>query len=641
VQQRSVLKDYAEIYWPVHYKYVEDCDFHETQAKVSRFLMQGLRTSPFFIQWASDIHSRFGHAHGGELNNSLGLDWNNRLGYRLLAAASTPESHLSLACAFGLPKFLKDYALSTMELNQHRDVRKIRHTFLLIAAEEGYDHVVQQLLDRGADVNARGGLYGSAVSAASYGGHYQVMQLLLDKGADIQDGYYGNTLQMAVYGGCCQVVQLLLDKGADINVQGDNNALQTASSGGHYQVVQLLLDRGADVNAQGGFYGNAVSAASYGGHCQMVQLLLDKGADINVQSGFYGNALQAASSGGHDEVVQLLLDQGADINAQGGYFYNALEAASDAGNYQEVQLLLDQGAKINIQDEHYGNALHVASFKGHDLIMQLLLNNGADINLKDTQGREALLLACAGGNQTTAERLLKLKVDLFMTDRQGRNCLHYAACEGTTRLICWLLKQRLDPDSTDRDGWTPLHWAAKSGSIEMIGILKEAGATSRIENIKGWTPASVAIYHDNQDAATLAATIAMPSLSSESRSVPTLNGLYVERDKLVSGDKPSPGIYHQNVSCKGCFMVSQLSNILVDLKSDSYRAYMVLDINVSIAQHLEDLIIALNVNNHLTTHTLLIPLGRFVTRSLHQFQLSRRWPQLQVGSRGEKYPGQC
>jgi ankyrin repeat protein len=75
-------------------------------------------------------------------------------------------------------------------------------------------------------------------------------------------------------------VQLLLNHKADVNAQGGlyGTALQAASCGGHEAVVQLLLDYKADVNAQGGHYGTALQAASYGGHEAVVRLLLERGA---------------------------------------------------------------------------------------------------------------------------------------------------------------------------------------------------------------------------------------------------------------------------------------------------------------------------------------------------------------------------
>jgi ankyrin repeat protein len=83
------------------------------------------------------------------------------------------------------------------------------------------------------------------------------------------------------------MVMLLLDKGTDVNARGGRygNALYAASARGHEQVVKLLLDKGADANAQSGRYGNALYAASARGDEHVVKLLLDKGADVNAQIG--------------------------------------------------------------------------------------------------------------------------------------------------------------------------------------------------------------------------------------------------------------------------------------------------------------------------------------------------------------------
>ena len=75
---------------------------------------------------------------------------------------------------------------------------------------------------------------------------------------------------------------MLLEKGADVNAKGGRygSALQAASDSGHEAVVRLLLQKGADVNAHGGPSGHALLAALANGHEDVVQLLLASGAKV-------------------------------------------------------------------------------------------------------------------------------------------------------------------------------------------------------------------------------------------------------------------------------------------------------------------------------------------------------------------------
>jgi ankyrin repeat protein len=56
-------------------------------------------------------------------------------------------------------------------------------TPLLLAAENRHKQVVKLLLDKGAEVNVQGGVYGNALQAASQGGHKAVVKLLVAWGA--------------------------------------------------------------------------------------------------------------------------------------------------------------------------------------------------------------------------------------------------------------------------------------------------------------------------------------------------------------------------------------------------------------------------------------------------------------------------
>ena len=51
------------------------------------------------------------------------------------------------------------------------------------ASFRGHQQIVKMLLDAGADVNAQGGLYGSALQAALSQNHQDIAQILRDHGA--------------------------------------------------------------------------------------------------------------------------------------------------------------------------------------------------------------------------------------------------------------------------------------------------------------------------------------------------------------------------------------------------------------------------------------------------------------------------
>ena len=197
------------------------------------------------------------------------------------------------------------------------------------------------------------------------------------------------------------VVQVLLDNGADINAQGGvfGSALQAASTTSeHTDVICLLIDSGADVNMQGGEYGSALVAACSTGSETAVKVLLDRNADVNVLGGnSRRNALQVASEKGYENIVMMLLDKGANVNTYAARSRrSALQLASRNGHQNVVKMLLDQGADVNgCNDKIWGSALQYASKRGHKNIMKMLVAKGAVI--PSERGREFDPLAKSNG----------------------------------------------------------------------------------------------------------------------------------------------------------------------------------------------------------------------------------------------------
>ena len=90
------------------------------------------------------------------------------------------------------------------------------------------------LLKAGADVNAIGGPWGTALQAAAWAEDVETVDVLLDAGADITikepiAGEYGTVLQAACAAGSLEIVQTLLDRNAAVNVRPSMENMATRS----------------------------------------------------------------------------------------------------------------------------------------------------------------------------------------------------------------------------------------------------------------------------------------------------------------------------------------------------------------------------------------------------------------------------
>ncbi len=107
----------------------------------------------------------------------------------------------------------------------------------------------------------------------------------------------------------------MLQHGADVNAKGEEycTAIQAAAVEGHERIVQLCILHGADVNSKGGYYYTALHAAAVRGRESIVRILLEHRADVNALGNLRGTALfEAKMSGSSEAIINLLLQHGAE-----------------------------------------------------------------------------------------------------------------------------------------------------------------------------------------------------------------------------------------------------------------------------------------------------------------------------------------
>jgi len=339
------------------------------------------------------------------------------------------------------------------------------------------------------------------------------IQQLLDKGARVNARIDdGTTLMLAVRWGHAEIVKLLLAAGAEVDAKhrlGDSALIMSARRSipemnpprgqplppPASEIMSLLLAKGADVNLIGHDGHTALMEAN---STAKVKLLVAHGAQVNTKDEESKTALMYAVDRGEVEVVEALLQAGADasvVDEEGATAlmhaleepppYNPEESAKlKKRRIEAARVLLLRGnvGNINAQNEDGETLLMRAVNLGEAELVTALLDRGADANLSDVLGRTALVLAYEK-DQTSTQELLKRKA----RKRQPRpvlNAFLLAAIGKKDSLkVKELLKAGAEPNYEYSIGYrhrdiksTALILAAQTGDAAVVQMLLAAGA---------------------------------------------------------------------------------------------------------------------------------------------------------------------
>ena len=206
-------------------------------------------------------------------------------------------------------------------------------------------------------------------------------------------------MHAAIFNQNPEVIETLIDKGANVNAKNKDGstALTKAAFNPNPEVIKTLIDEGADINAKNkDGYTALMFAAPFNQNPEVIKTLIDEDADVNAKNKYgYTALIQAALFNQNPEVIKILINAGTDVNAKSKSGSTALMfAASSQKNPDAVKALLKAGADANVIDND-GNiaAVFAALNKNpeiHSLILQamdiegyckLTKNNSFDIGL--------------------------------------------------------------------------------------------------------------------------------------------------------------------------------------------------------------------------------------------------------------------
>lgn len=373
------------------------------------------------------------------------------------------------------------------------------------------DDAVQmaQLLEQGADPNAKGLLGYCALVWVALFGQTEQARLLLDYGA-LVDGAPGadeTPLQRAVGGvGNLQLVQLLVEHGASLSPNNDGSSLlQEAATGGSVPILEYLLSIGAPYVASALEPSSPLElAVSYAcreaalfllphdeawpvvhraaltGDEAVLRHLLAEGVDPSLADGQQSRPLHAAAVADRPDAVRLLLAHGADRDALDSLESTALHHAAAAESIAAMETLLGAGALLEVRDclgyTPLGRAAHSASAAA----LRCLIEHGADVNAVADEGRTALHIAASYANVELVEALLAHRADPNQRNDDGQTPLHVLLDgaapndEQTQDCLRLLLSHGADRAARDKDGAMPRDLAEASGCADLVAIMAEA-----------------------------------------------------------------------------------------------------------------------------------------------------------------------
>jgi ankyrin repeat protein len=253
--------------------------------------------------------------------------------------------------------------------------------YLCIGAtkQEYFQAIIDSLIDKGADIEARNKDKETPLHIAAKEGHTKIVQYLIDKGADKQAraAYYRTPLHLAAERGYIAVVQCLIEKGAGREAKEycNQTPLHLAARNGHTEVAKYLVKQEANTQAKDRFNNTPLHNAARNGHLDIVKLLLDKEAEAGDKDNCGRTPLHLAALYGPIQVIQLLLEKGADREAKDKDGKTLLHLAAYSGQIEIVKMLIDQGADKRAKDNNGRKAIDQARERDHQAVVDILSRN--------------------------------------------------------------------------------------------------------------------------------------------------------------------------------------------------------------------------------------------------------------------------
>ncbi|KAF8924306.1 hypothetical protein BGZ58_001932 [Dissophora ornata] len=392
-----------------------------------------------------------------------------------------------------------------------------------------------------------------ACSSGSYSNAFE----LLNQGADInaKDNAEWTPLHEAALEGHVKIVELLLSRGADPNAQGHGNdtALHDSAQNEHEEVVKVLLEYGADPdfkNAKGDKPCDVTTNDDILGllktGARSTKKPLPRSAGSMVSSSSSLSSLSSQASKISSPSNQSKANDKAKRKKEGSDDANMSDDARSASEERPVQMSRDERkmqqllSTIRMQeqmeerkkakkrrpkqivdddgddDEPDQKPVQSSVWKQSASISHH--SAGRSISKSGKKGSKTRSSRSERDNDSDSEPSVKsrqsrrsvqrsagdrFRIDHRYKDSAGRTQLHQWAESGDIEMVGTLLEGGAERDPKDHEGLTPLHLAAKAGNTEVLVLLLAYGCNVNAQDREKITALHEAVRHHHTEAVRL------------------------------------------------------------------------------------------------------------------------------------------
>lgn len=367
-------------------------------------------------------------------------------------------------------------------------------TALLVALENHNLQHVQFYASHGADIHSKDNK-GSSPLKIALASKDNFLEMIINRyNIDSRDSQGNTPLHIAILEDASLAkIQLILSLTNDVNQRNSegNNALFLAIIKNREKVGNLLLAKGADIFSTNNLNYSPLRLALKAGGSVMEWLITPQ--TVKQTDGSGNTVLHYAAEWEVLDAIENLIVKGVNPQSQNANGETPLFNAVKTNNSDLVDLLISKGCKVNQRDNLGSTPLHHAVRWEAPKAVIKLIEKGANVNAQNISGKSPLSEAVLAGKLETVKLLLASNADSNSSDITGRTVLMDAIRGQNPQIVKLLLQNNASVHIQETNGRNSYHEAALTGNIEIINIIKNAGGNALSRDKNGNTPFSLSL----------------------------------------------------------------------------------------------------------------------------------------------------